>query len=68
MSHTSTKPCECGRQSLYGKKCRECHEDELRREARDALDNDPSVRAKKMLHKERCRVRLPINYDGDGRK
>ena len=63
-TNKSTKLCECGRQSLYGKKCRECYEDQMRMEGRDALDNDTSVRTKMMLHKERCRVRLLSNYDG----
>ncbi len=56
--------CECGKAVAYASECRDCYENRLRRESRDAYDQDTHVRTKMMLHKERCRVRLHKNYEG----
>jgi hypothetical protein len=53
---------------MYGKACRDCYEAAQRRECRDAYDRDGSVMTKRLLQKERCRVRLRINYEGKPRE
>ena len=56
--------CECGKLADYGKECRDCYEQRIRHEATDAYDRDSKVRARMMLHKERCRRRMYKNYEG----
>lgn len=56
--------CSCKKPATHDGKCRDCYEDKLRKEVRDAYAADSSVRIKMMLHKERCRMRLRKNYDG----
>ncbi len=53
---------QCSKPVEYGDMCRDCYESMVRRQAIDAYDRDSKVRARMMLHKERCRMRLCKNY------
>lgn len=44
--------CECGKPSMYGKLCRDCHEDWCRREQRTILDKDIEMVKKRIIVRE----------------
>lgn len=54
--------CKCGRPASYEQECRDCYEDRLRHESRDAHDRDMLCVVERMIQKHRCQVRLPKNY------